>query len=93
MIFKSDDRPQLSFQNIKIGDLIKARLIGVSVLPNSFLGLFYTELGHTKVFIGNPSNLKLKDVLEYKGKDCWLKYKGHNLKEDLSYTYFDIIWI
>jgi hypothetical protein len=93
MDFKPDNRPKLSFQNIKVGEKIKAKLIGITILPKSFLGLFYTELGYTKVIIGNSSKLNLKDALEYKGKDCWLKYKVQNLSDELHFTNFEIIWI
>lgn len=93
MYFKPDNRPKLSYQNIKVGQKIKATLIGITILPKSLLGLFYTELGYTKVIIEKNSKLNLKDALEYKGKDCWLKYKGQNLKEELHFTNFEIIWI
>ena len=93
MDFKPDNRPKLSYQDLNIGEMIKASLISVSILPKGCLGIFKTELGYAKVIFGNSSKLKLKDALEYKGKDCWLKYRGNNLNDELYHTNFEIIWI
>jgi hypothetical protein len=87
------NKSELDINLLELGQKIHGQIIGFKPTPKGWVGIFNTNFGRTTAFLGKKTDWTISKLLELKGKECWLFYRGSFESNKQIFPNFNILWI